>query len=100
MAVQEYEQRPPRALAVQFDGENAAEVCALVGIETPPEVTVGGEGDPDRAQGQPMIRLDLYGWGPQYVTVMVLGDYLVRQDSGAKSVMQPDTFAAQFRAVQ
>jgi hypothetical protein len=95
-----YEQRPPLVQAVQFDGTNADAVCALAGVDPVPDVTTGGEGDPERAQGQPMLRLDLYGWGPQYASVLVAGDFLVRHASGARSPMDPDTFDAQYRPTE
>lgn len=99
MPIQRYEQRPPGARAVQFDGANTAELAELSGLEVP-EPATGGEGDSERAQGLPTLRLDLNNWGPEYATVVVAGDYLVRHDSGALVVVEPAAFPVQFRAEQ
>lgn len=99
MTIQHYEARPPTARAVQFDGSNTAEVAELLELEVP-DPTTGGPDDPDRAQGQLMVRVDLYGFGPEHASVLVAGDYAVRHDNGSRVILEPDIFAAQLRAVQ
>lgn len=94
------EQRPPRAIAVEFTGDNAAEVAEFLGWDEVPTVETGTPEDGERAQGQPVLRLDLYGWGSQYATALIPGDHLVRHDSGALSPMRPEALAQQFRVVE